>query len=85
MCQANPDGECGGEQHGVARRRRIEYTLKQKSERLNEIYSWWAENMRVIAASKTIVTPPTKLGPVSVLLPPIVTFEMHVETGKVFG
>lgn len=65
-----------------SRTARIEDTLKQSSERLEEIYRWWAENMRVPAAApRSVVVVPQQLESESIssALPPVVTFEVHVE------
>jgi hypothetical protein len=61
-----------------SRTARIEDTLRQSSERLEEIYRWWAENMRVpVATPRSVVVEPESISPP---LPPVVTFEVYVET-----
>lgn len=65
-----------------SRTARIEDTLKQNSERLEEIYRWWAENMRVPAAApRSVAVVPQQLESegTSSPLPPAVTFEVYVE------
>ncbi|KAK1825799.1 hypothetical protein QBC39DRAFT_270306 [Podospora conica] len=68
-----------------SRTARIEDTLKQSSERLEEIYSWWAENMRVpVATPRSVVVAPQQLlaENISPPLPPVVTFGVYLETSQ---